>query len=208
MKRAVNQKNTINLYTDALRPARELLTLRNVIWLAVLVIVLAVLWRGQLALQARQLAQQQDSTQAELTRVQARISELAQQQRDRQIDTRLEADVSRLEREIQGLQTLSSAVLQSGSIEDDNYARLLRDLSAIHQSGLWLSHIENRQGRLILRGQTEHSGHLPRWMGRFDSVPSLQGKQFAVVALERDDGNLLRFEVRSQREQNEQEGAR
>lgn len=208
MSRDVKQKNTINLYTDALRPPRELLTLSNVLWLAALVLVLIVLWRGQLAWQARQLTQHQMSTQVELTSVQARISELAQQQRERQIDTTAEAEVSRLEREIQGLQTLSSAVLQSGSIEDDNYARLLRDLSAIHQSGLWLSHIENRQGRLILRGQTEHSGHLPQWMGRFDSVPSLQGKQFAVVALERDDANLLRFEVRSQREQNNQEGGR
>lgn len=208
MNRAGHQKNTINLYTDALRPPRELLNLRNVVWLAVLVLVIIVLWRGQLAWQARHLAQQQASTQASLASVQARISELAQRQREQQIDATAEAEVSRLEGEIQGLQALSSAMQQSGSIEDDNYARLLRDLSAIHQPGLWLSHIENRQGRLILRGQTEHSGHLPQWMGRFENVPSLQGKQFAVVALERDNANVLRFEVRSQREQNEREGGR
>lgn len=207
MNRAGSLKNTINLYTDALRPPREYLTLKNTLWLVVLIILIVVAWRGQIAWQAQTLERQQAQTQEQFTDVQNRISELAQRQRERQIDTAMEAEVARLEREIQGLQTLSSAVLQSGSIEDDNHARLLRDLSAIHQPGLWLSHIENRQGRFILRGQTEHSGHLPQWMARFANVPSLQGKQFAVVALERDEADLLRFEVRSQREQSEQEAA-
>lgn len=201
-------KNTINLYTEALRPPREYLTLANLGWAVLLLIVIIVLWRAQLAWQLHALGQQRTSTEVELTQVQARITELAQRQREQRIDAQTEANVARLEREIQGLQSLSSAVLQSGAIEDDNYARLLRDLSAIHQPGLWLSHIENRQGRLILRGQTEHSGHLPQWMARFDSVASLQGKQFAVVALERDDSSVLSFELRSQREQSTQEGAR
>ncbi|MCC5879007.1 MAG: hypothetical protein JJU03_03820 [Idiomarina sp.] len=206
MNTASANKNTINLYTDALRPPREYLSLANLGWAILLVIIIVLLWRAQLAWQIHTLAQQRATTQVELTQVQGRITELAQRQREQQIDAQTEAAVARLEREIQGLQSLSSAVLQSGTIEDDNYARLLRDLSAIHQPGLWLSHIENRQGRLILRGQTEHSGHLPRWMARFDSVVSLQGKQFAVVALERDDSSILSFELRSQREQSTQGG--
>src|SRR5690554_5797214 len=114
MNRTGSLKNTINLYTDALRPPREYLTLKNVLWLVVLIIVIAAAWRGQIAWQAQVLAQQQAQTQDQLSDVQNRISELAQRQRERQIDSAAEAEVARLEREIQGLQTLSSAVLQSG----------------------------------------------------------------------------------------------
>lgn len=194
-------KLTINLYTQALRPKREYLSLLNLSIAVLLLLVLLLLMRIQVAWQDHSLAQQREQTQYEMNQVQQQISELAERARSQRVDQALQAHVEQLERDVRGLQTLSGAVLQSAALDDALYAPLLRDLSAIHQPGLWLEHIENNQGRLILKGYTEHSGHLPRWMGRFSSVASLAGKQFAVVALESDDNNVLRFEVRSQREQ-------
>lgn len=194
-------KSTINLYVESLRPKVNYVTLANLGLVLLVVIVLAALWRGSIAWQQHQLEQQRSEYQAQMTTLQQQLSELAARSRAQRPDPELEASVSGLEREIRGLQSLSSAVLQSDGMDEQHYARVLRDLSAIHQHGLWLHHIEYRQGRLILRGQTEHSGHLPRWMARFNDVPSLAGKQFAVVALERESSDVLSFEIRSQREQ-------
>lgn len=194
-------KLTINLYTQALRPTREYLSLLSLSMAVLVLLVLLAMMRMHIAWQDRALAQQRVQTQQQVSEVQRQLSELAEQARVQRVDQALEERVNQLEREVRGLQTLSGAVLQSGALDDALYAPLLRDLSAIHQPGLWLDHIENNQGRLILRGHTEHSGHLPRWMGRFASVASLSGKQFAVVALESDENNVLRFEIRSQRAQ-------
>lgn len=193
-------KHTINLYTNALRPQTDWLSLRNVSVVVLGVLVLMVLSRAGIAWQQSSLDQQLNASQLGMSELQQQLAGLATQAREQRVDPQLESAVAELERELRALQSLSNVVLRSDSLEDDNYARLLRDLSAIHQHGLWLSHIELRQGQLILRGHTEHSGHLPRWMARFNNVPSLSGRQFAVVSLEREDSDILSFEVHSQRE--------
>ena len=190
----------VNLYSAALHPEKVYFSLANIGILVIGLFVIMAMIRGGIAWQQLNVEQQRRETQTEILELQQQFSDLAAVARERRIDPQLQRLVADMERELRALQSLSNAVERSDEVGEDTYGRLLRDLSAIHQHGLWLSHIENRDGQLILRGHTEHSGHLPRWMARFNTVPSLAGRQFAVVSLEREEQGLVSFEVRSQRE--------
>lgn len=195
------RNSRVNLYSAALQPKKVYFSFANTGILVIGLLVVMALLRAGIAWQQSTVEQQRHATQTKILELQQQFGDLAAVARERRVDPQLQQLVADMERELRALQSLSHAIQRSDELGDDNYGRLLRDLSAIHQHGLWLSHIENRGGRLILRGHTEHSGHLPRWMARFNNVPSLAGRQFAVVSLEREEQELLSFEVRSQREQ-------
>ena len=201
---SAHSKSRVNLYTAALRPEKDYFSLVNIGALVIGLLVVMALMRAGIAWQQSTIEQQRRATQTQMLELQQQFSDLAATSRERRVDPELERIVADVERELRALQSLSTAVQRSNDVGDENYARLLRDLSVIHQHGLWLNHIENREGQLILRGHTEHSGHLPRWMARFSNVPSLAGRQFAVVSLEREEQDVLSFEVRSRREQEAQ----
>lgn len=197
-------KLSVNLYTHALRPQKQWLTLTNVGLVILVLLLLISLMRAQLMWQQHQLNSQRQTIEANTLLVQQQLAELGQRVREQRADAQLEQQIGRLERDILNLEALSVAVARSDSPAESHYGNLLADLSRIHQSGLWLQHIENRQGRLILRGQTERSSYLPQWMSQFQSVPSLAQKRFAVLALDNNDDGTLNFELRSQPMENDQ----
>ncbi|RUO26689.1 hypothetical protein CWE09_08310 [Aliidiomarina minuta] len=193
-------KHSINLYTDALRPVRELVTLARVAALVALLLLIMLILRGSYAWQEQRLSSEQRQLEAQLTEQRVELTQLARQQSAQRVQPELQQRVDNLQQQLDLQQALARELESRGGFSQANYARILRDLSAIHQPDLWLTHIEKDQGRLVLRGQTLSSANLPRWMSRFDQVESLRGHQFAVVALERDDSDVIQFELRSQRQ--------
>jgi Tfp pilus assembly protein PilN len=201
-------KYYVNLYTDALKPKRDWLTLKNLlIALLALVLVLAML-RGMTAWQSYQLTNELQQANERMSAMQQSVASLAQRARAQRPRPDLEQRIAKLEEDVVLMQALARELENRGGFSEQNYARILRDLSAIHQQGLWLTYIENDNGELVLTGKTVNSAYLPRWMSRFDQVESLRGRQFAVVALERDERSLLNFELRSQRRAQAVEGER
>lgn len=193
-------KHSINLYTDALKPKAELVTLTRITLLVALLLLIMLVLRGSYAWQEQRLSSEQRQLDTQLTEQRREMTQLAQQQSAQRAQPELAQRVDNLQQQLHLQQALARELESRGGFNQSNYARILRDLSAIHQSDLWLTHIEKDQGRLVLKGQTLSSANLPRWMSRFDQVESLRGHHFAVVALERDDSDVIQFELRSQRQ--------
>lgn len=192
-------KYDINLYTEALQPKRDWLTLKSLLIASLALILIVMLLRGITAWQSMQVADDLQQARERLSGLQQSVTSLAQRARAQRPQPDLEQRIATLEDDVVLMQALARELESRGGFSEQNYARILRDLSAIHQQGLWLTNIENNQGDLVLTGKTVNSAYLPRWMSRFDQVESLRGRQFAVVALERDERSVLNFELRSQR---------
>lgn len=194
------KKYSINLYRDELRPRRDLLSLSLLVGLVAALVVAALLTSAVLVWQESRLRDTQQITAAQLEQARLNRDQLTAALRDRRVDAELERRLAGLEADNSGLQRLADAVRLPVQDNARQYSGLLRDLSAVHQHGLWLSVIENQNGRLRLEGQTSHAGHLPAWMARFEQVEALRGRQFAVVALEEGDDAYFHFVLRSQRD--------
>ncbi|MGX5913114.1 PilN domain-containing protein [Aliidiomarina sp. Khilg15.8] len=201
-------KYHINLYTDALKPKRDWLTLKTLLFAMLALVVVILLLRLVSAWQSYQLDNDLEQVNQRMSAMQQSVTSLTQRARAQRPQPDLEQRIARLEDDVVLMQALARELENRGGFSEQNYARILRDLSAIHQQGLWLTHIENDKGELVLTGKTVNSAYLPRWMSRFEQVESLRGRQFAVVALERDERSLLNFELRSQRRTQSQEGER
>lgn len=201
-------KYYVNLYTDALKPKRDWLTLKTLLLAMLLLVFVIMLLRAVTAWQSYQLDNELAEASERMSAMQQSVSSLAQQARAQRPQPDLQARIAKLEDEVVLMQALARELENRGGFSEQNYARILRDLSAIHEQGLWLTHIENNQGELVLTGKTVNSAYLPRWMSRFEQVESLRGRQFAVVALERDERSILNFELRSQRRPQAREGER
>lgn len=198
-------KYYVNLYRDDLKPRKSLVNLRVLGGLLLALLVIAILSRVLLSWQANQLDDAYQLTATEIEHIRLERDYLIVAVRDQRIDPALEQRVTELEQANLGLQRLVDATRLP--VEDNSrlYSGLLRDLSSVHQSGLWLSRIENRNGRLRLEGQTSRAGYLPEWMSRFDQVDALRNRQFAVVTLEESDDSSFHFALSSQREVSQRE---
>lgn len=201
-------KYDINLYTEALKPKRDWLTLKSLSLALLALILVLFLLRGITAWQSMQVASDLQQANERMSAMQQEVTSLARQAKAQRPQPDLEQRIAVLEEDVVLMQALARELEARGGFAEQNYARILRDLSAIHQQGLWLTHIENNQGDLVLTGKTVNSAYLPRWMSRFEQVESLSGRQFAVVALERDERSVLNFELRSQRASQNTEEAR
>lgn len=148
---------TIDLFDDALRPVPEVLTLRELVGGAVLIVTLLVLGSLWLQFEAGGLAEVRadlGQAQAEL----ARANEQLVQQRGAVTKAMLQAQLDTLQRQRDAQTEL---LLVAGDSPDaaHGFSDYMSDLADLHPQGLWLDGIELENVRL---GDREPGPSVPR----------------------------------------------
>jgi len=193
----------INLFQDALRPAREFLALAQLAKSAGVMLVLLALinlgqwllaWRGEqqfVALHAEQV-----QLQAQLAQLQTEMQARAAESNEAILQTQLAQQDTQLQNKQQVLQMLSGRSV--GNVA--GFAPQLSGLARQRLEGLWLTSLYIHDGgeKLNLRGSTSTADLLPKYLQRLAQEPSFHGIEFKTFVMQRaKDKAQVDFDLRS-----------
>jgi len=198
---------SINLYSDALRPKRDWLSLNWVTsYLAALFICLMSLtafdlWdRRSLAMTLTAIDESNGALQLEIKRLEALIDARAK-------DPALEAEKNKLELSQKDKLTLRRFLDQEVPGNADGFSAYLADLARFHVRGLRLTDIRLLKGGadVQLQGEVMSGDYITNYIAGLDRSVLFQGKAFRNLKLDRSsqvidglpDGQALVFEIQT-----------
>ena len=193
-------KLRINLYPPEFYPKRQYLDLFQmamILGCSLLLLLLISVWLGYqssgLAAQVREQDALQQQMQQAIAATQAKLGA-------RVPNPQLQAELKSLGDDLLAKQELLEHLHDWMPWRSHGFAQTLEDLARIHSATISLKRIEIEKQGLSLTGTAASSAELPAWLARFSKAPSLAGKQFNVLAMERDKKGILQFQLSSQRE--------
>ena len=193
-------KLRINLYLPEFYPKRQYLDLFQmamILGCSLLLLLLIGVWLGYqssgLAAQVREQDALQQQMQQAIEATQAKLGA-------RVPNPQLQAELKSVGDDLLAKQELLEHLHDWMPWRSHGFAQTLEDLARIHSATISLKRIEIEKQGLSLTGTAASSAELPAWLARFSSVPSLAGKQFNVLAMERDKKGILQFQLSSQQE--------
>ncbi|OIM99248.1 hypothetical protein BFR57_01350 [Idiomarina sp. MD25a] len=192
-------KQSINLYTDELKPVVLRLSLvRSLIAALVLILVIVVGW---VVLQniAEQRSAEVDHINQQLQQLQQQQTQLQSQVQQKNPDQQLVQQSENLSRRIQQQMQLNERLTHLESRQLIAPQQLMTELQAIDMEGLWLTEFGISQGRINLHGKAIKGNLIPSWMARFDGEPVLSDSRFSVVDLSQDEQDNQTFSLASER---------
>lgn len=177
----------INLFDAALRPSREVLTLRNAALAAGLALVI-ILLAGMAGLEReRQAKARFRQVEAQLKTTQDRLTALAARQAARHIDPRIEAEIAAARLVLQGKDEIL-ARLERGDLGDrTGFSGYMRGFARQVPEGVWLTGFDlSAAGRNIeIRGRMQSESLLPAFMQRLNREEIFRGRRFSALDLRR-----------------------
>lgn len=165
--------------------------------LAVLLMLVHGAWQGwqlHLAGRSAELAEQQ-AVQAE-----AELNVAKADFREPILDPRLPQQLAEQEAENRELRRLADHLKRLDAQRSNGFAALLQGLSDRHPpQGLWLTGIRLHAGgdQLALQGLTQDQELLPLYLRSLGQSSAFSGRNFARFDLQRDEDQLLRFQLSS-----------
>ncbi|MAD52679.1 PilN domain-containing protein [Idiomarina sp. UBA3162] len=192
-------KQSINLYTDELKPVVLKLSLaRSLVAALVLTLVILVAW---IVLQqiAEQRSAEADRVNQQLQQLQQQQTQLQSQVQQKNPDQQLVQQSESLSRRIQQQMQLNERLTHLESRQLIAPQQLMAELQAIDMEGLWLTEFGISEGRINLHGKAIKGNLIPSWMARFDGEPVLSDSRFSVVDLSQDEQDNQTFSLASER---------
>lgn len=177
----------INLFDPSLRPARELLTLPNVLialaGAALLVAALGVLGMMRSADELRNFR----ATDARLRQAQEQLTLFAVQQAARKPDAGLEQQLARTRQVIEAKRTILQRLQQGDFGDRQGFLAYFRGLALVAVDGLWLTGFDVAAGgqALEIRGRMLNEAALPRYVEALRGQPAFAGRTFAALNVTR-----------------------
>lgn len=192
---------SVNLYTQDLRPRRDVLTLTHTALAGAAVLLMVLLsalytdWRADQAVAAQQ------SLQAQIPQLQAAVKTAEESLSQRRADTALAADVDRLSRALVNRERLLAWMQQFARTGAEGFSPYLAGLARQAVNGVWLTGLEvdRETGAMALTGLTRDGGLVPFYLEQLRSEPAFAGRRFRHFELDRsvEDSSVLRFRVAS-----------
>ncbi len=193
----------INLYQDALRPAREFLALAQLgRLLGILLLGLGVVNAGQ-ALVTWRATQQYQVLQTEQAQLQTQVNHLQQQLQARAAENNsatLEKQLALQDTQLQNKQQVIQLLTGRHVGNVKGFATQFGGLARQHIDGLWLTGLYIHAGgeKLNLRGSTSSPDLLPKYLQRLAMEPSFHGIEFKTFLMQRTkDKAQVDFDLRS-----------
>lgn len=182
---------SVNLYTEELRPRRQKLQARTAATALVLALLVVVVAGGMAHYQAsraeQQLAIQQQHNEQLLSSVERMSAAVAAQQPDASLEAELEAISQTVVRREYLLDRVESLVA------DDvvGFSPALEGLARQVPEGLWLTGIRilPMSGELALEGQAEAGTLVPVFLDRLGNEAAFAGRSFGAFRLLREDNS-------------------
>lgn len=179
----------INLLDASLLPRREWLTLLNVVFgmLAVLLVLVAcAIWGWSKEGQERERFV---AAEERLRQAQMQLTSLAGQQSQRVIDPMLQAEISNAGQILLGKQEVIAVLDQGGLGERSGFAPYLQGFARQTVDGVWLTGFDLTAGKKTfeVRGRMRQESLLPRFVQQLNQEPVFQGRRFAALDMRRVD---------------------
>jgi hypothetical protein len=197
----------INLYQDALRPAREYLALAQLCKAAGILLLLlglinlgqeVITWRGEQQYVA--LDTEQVQLKKQLEQLQSEVQARAAENNAEKLKTQLAQQDTQLQNKQQVLQMLTGRSV--GNVA--GFATQLSGLARQRIEGLWLTSLYIHDGgeKLNLSGSTSTADLLPKYLQRLALEPSFHGIEFKSFVMQRaKDKPQVDFDLRSSPEE-------
>ncbi|GAB2182617.1 hypothetical protein DLREEDagrD3_28400 [Denitratisoma sp. agr-D3] len=175
----------INLYDPALRPRRDLLSGRNLVLAATVIVALTIVaaaladvWRNARQAEARQAAEQ-------LQAAQARVEQLAQRAANLKPDPALQAEIDRVGAQVAARAEVLALLEKGMTAPENGYAEILRGLARRTLNGLWLTGVEVAPGAgaMELSGRTLDRSLVAEYLRRLNDEKIFAGRSFSGLKL-------------------------
>ena len=191
----------VNLYPAELRPRREPLQFRQLLWgMATVVLAVIVTW---LVLCWRQhgLQQHADALQARLDAEQQVLTQKTEAVAAMHEDPALQAAITDLQSQVRQRQQLLQQIQRLQQTAEAGFSRYLQALAAQSSNRLWLTGIvlHGDTGEMRLQGQATQADAVPLYLERLRQEPAFKGAVFGDFQMHKqEDRPLLQFELSSQ----------
>lgn len=187
-------KQRINLYSEALAPKLDLLSLTSIFmaWGALLSLLLVV-WAGVAwygASQRSALAAYQDQQQ----QMSSTVNNLKVALEQRKPDEGLTRTLAQRQQELENRELLVRELSDREQIKQQGFASLLDNLATKNSQDIWLEAIEVSENMMLMQGQLSTPEAMPKWLQRLGQTSSFSGRTFDSARLYREE-ELLRFEL-------------
>lgn len=188
----------VNLYTDALKPKKVLLSLTHILLMTLLVGVLlaGVTWfKWEAGEKAQQVAEKKAFQANEM---EASVELLRQKVKRIVRDEQLVATNKKLKRQLSQRQSLVQLLSSSISRGNSGFSDLLVALGKQRMASLWLTRIYfgDSGARVGLEGVSTKADDLPVYLKRLRNEPAFIGRNFDVFELNQKKG-LMHFVLSS-----------
>jgi len=176
----------INLYNPLFKAQRSPLSLKSACagWLAVAILLFAVASYQKITLYW--LQQEERDLGQKLASAQAQTQTLGKEVGSRRRDPRIEAEVSRLEQEVQGRREVME-VLHAGGLGDTRgFSDHLKAFARQSFDGVWLTglSIATSGKDVSLEGRALHAAFVPGYLKRLNGESAMQGHPFSELLIE------------------------
>lgn len=192
-------KNRINLYTDAFKPVPERFSLRQLLVLLVIIGASVASGLAYLYHQVSQLNAQVLTAEQRLFKSNQTLTELQNELKQRTVDPKLQRVVDGYQRDLK-VKNLLLSRLDGQHYANQGFSETLTALASISQDQVWLTQIRSQGGRIALKGLTNSSESVPKWVGQFHAYPALASQSFSGLRIyrEQEQQSTLNFELSSQ----------
>ena len=159
------------------------------------VLLIMVSWRIGIETGSQQVRSELQQAQTNYEALQTNLTQLTAQAQEQQVTQRLSREVERLELEIAASRSLLQEFSSFSMVSQVNFGSVLSDLAYVHVDGIWLTRIVADENGVEIYGKTLQPATIPEWISGFTEAPTLEPFQFSVVALQRDQQNVLNFGI-------------
>ncbi|WP_077283903.1 PilN domain-containing protein [Cognaticolwellia aestuarii] len=190
-------KYSINLLQADLLPAKALWTLNRVIavWLAALVVMLALIFIAQMQLSRLNAVFQAESALNNSLNIQQQSLESTISANRKDAD--LLAKINMVKLVIANKQHLHQQLTDPTQTYSAGFSSAMVELAELHNKNISLQRVNIGNGNMTFSGIARTPDAVPNWLSGFESSTFLSGKRFVNFSLTENEEQLTEFVVSS-----------
>jgi len=180
----------INLLNPLLKKQRDFLSLRNMLQALGFIIIGSLLFYGYALYMTKELTKQYDESVQRYNSEQANLARYAQEFSPQRSNEVLQAEVSRLEKELDTQKELGEALKSSAGGGTPVFSEYMRAFSRQVVQGLWLTAftVTGDGLEISLSGRALNPELLPIYIQRLGKEQIMQGKAFSTLEIKAGAG--------------------
>ncbi len=188
-------KQFVNLYTEKLRPKKEILPLKQVVVFGIVSTVVMAMLVGGLSWHQNQLKAQQTAIKEEQTKVNEQVAALSQALAARRADDSMQVMLAKVQGQRNSYQQLLRRLRQEQTSKSGVFADFMQAFAEIDTVNVWLSQIDMIGAHLNISGFLASERSLSDWLAGFEQQPLLKGRRFSQIQLERTPNKAWQFQL-------------
>jgi len=194
-RKALSNKNSINLLQAELFPKQALLSLQRLMlaWgtFALIMLLAVVMSQYQLAKSSAELAIQQNTKTIQNNELTALEEKVRQNKPAHQLVKKL-ATIKLL---MANKQALHKELTNPNTTYVAGFAKAMNDLSNMHSANISLQKVVIDHNEMMFSGMARTPEAVPAWLALFESSTVLSGKVFSHFSMQENDSNFTNFVV-------------